>query len=303
MIERLPDLQLFTRIVDAGSLSAAARSLGLTQPTVSKRLAAMERELAVRLVQRNTRRLHLTDEGRAWYDACRRWVVELQEVSTRLKGTGTDVNGTIRVNAPVALGRRMLMPLVLRFLELHPDATVDLTLDDRRVDLVEDNVDVAVRIGAIGNPDVVAKKLFVYRTLLCATPSYLAKRGRPRSLHDLRSHTILFYGPPSAEDVEDSSGRVRLCATSRLRTNDSGAFLDAVAGGLGIGLTSPWNFAAILDKGSLERVLPQAWGQQWPVHLIYLPSRVLPTRVRVFTAFLQKELARTVSTMPGVLVS
>ncbi len=302
MIERLPDLQLFTRIVESGSLSAAARSLGLSQPTVSKRLAAMERELSVRLVQRNTHRLRLTEEGQAWYDACRKWVLELADVGERLKGKSADMKGTIRVNAPMALGRQVLLPLVLRFLDENPQASVDVTLDDRRVDLVEDGVDVAVRIGAIGNPDVVARKLLTYRSFLAASGSYLSKHGRPRSLQELLSHTIVFYGRPLVEDVEDPTGQVRLHANARLITNDAVAFVQAVLAGVGIGLTSPWNFRDQLASGALERVLPQAWGQQYSVHVIYLPSKVMPERVRTFTAFLRRELPKSVSGLPGVSV-
>src|SRR5262245_33561451 len=134
MIDRLPDLQLFTRIVEAGSLSAAARSLGMTQPTVSKRLQAMERELDVRLVQRNTHQLRLTTEGRAWYDNCRRWLNELRTVTSSIKGKSADVAGGLKVNVPVSLGRSVIAPLVLKFLEAHPDLTIDLALDDTRID-------------------------------------------------------------------------------------------------------------------------------------------------------------------------
>lgn len=300
MIERFPDLELFTRIVEAGSLSAAARSLGMTQPTVSKRLAAMERELAVRLVQRSTHRLRLTEEGQAWYEACRRWVAELREVSGSLRGQGAGVTGTLRVNAPVSLGRHVLLPLIQRFLAEHPEASVDLTLDDRRVDLVLDNVDVAVRVGAIANPEVVARRLISYRTQLVAAPSYLAKRGRPRTVQDLLGHTALFYGRPASEDVEGPTGRVRLSGNARLFTNDSGAFLSAVEAGLGIGTSAPWLFAAGLAAGRLEPVLPGTYGERYVAHAIFLPSRVLPARVRALVGFLQREVIKQVAGLPGV---
>jgi DNA-binding transcriptional LysR family regulator len=300
VIERLADLELFTRIVEAGSLSAAARSLGTTQPTVSKHLAAMERQLGVRLLQRSTRRLRLTEEGQAWYDACRRWMGELREVSGSLTRTGHGPSGTLRLNAPVALGRVVVAPLVRRFLELHPGLAVDLTLTDHRVDLVLDNVDVAVRIGAIGNPSVVARPLFSYRTRLVAAPAYLAAHGTPRTLEDLRAHPVLFYGTPSTEDLESPAGRVRLLEQSRLRTNDSFTFVDALEAGLGLGLTSPWLTEPGIARGTLVRVLPDAWGQRFTAHAVYLPSRVLPARVRAFVAFLQRELPGAVGRWPGV---
>ena len=301
MIDRLEDLKLFTRIVEAGSLSAAARSLSLTQPTVSKRLMAIEEQLGVRLVQRSTRRIRLTDEGRSWYEACRKWVSEMDEVAGRLRGNGAGVSGKVRLNAPVALGRTMLLPLVLRYLGLHPEATVDLTLDNRRVDLVEDEVDLAIRIGTIGNPDVVAKKLFSYRTFLVASPTYLSKRGRPRTAQELLSHTLVAYGAPAGpEEVEDPSGRVRLSPNAQLRTNDSTVFITAMLEGVGIGLTAPWNVVPSIATGGLERLLPQALGPRYPVHLLYLPARAMPERVRVLASFLTKELPRRVAELPGV---
>lgn len=300
MIERLPDLELFTRIVEAGSLSAAARSLGTTQPTVSKRLAAMERSLSVRLLQRSTHRIKLTEEGQLWYDSCRRWLSELKDVTAQLGGTSRGVTGVLRINAPVSLGRLVLTPLALRYLSQQPDAQIDLTLNDRRVDLVEDNVDVAVRVGPIANPQVVARKLMTYRTQLVAAPSYLAKHGAPKTVHDLLERPVLIYGPPFIEDLEGPGGRVRLQADTRLRTNDSFAFLAAVRAGLGLGLTGPWLFEASIADGSLVPVLPGAFGQSYPVHAIYLPSRVLPTRVRSFVSFLQRELPRAVSHLPGI---
>jgi DNA-binding transcriptional LysR family regulator len=300
MNDRLPDLELFTRIVEAGSLSAAARSLGTTQPTVSKRLAAMERELAVRLVQRSTHRLRLTEEGQAWYDSCRRWLTELREVSASLKGKGRDLEGTLRINAPVTLGRVVVAPLVRRFLELYPGLSVALSLTDHRVDLVVDNVDVAVRVGAIGNPSVVARKLLTYRTRLVAAPSYLAAHGTPTSVEELCTHQVLFYGTPLVEDVEGPGGRVRLNASARLYTDDGFTFLDALEAGMGIGLSSPWLVEPSIARGALVRVLPDAWGLKLPVHAVYMPSRVLPARVRAFVTFLQKELPKVVGRWPGV---
>ena len=302
MIDRLQDLELFTRIVEAGSLSAAARSLGTTQPTVSKRLMALEAQLEVRLLQRSTRRLRLTEEGQAWYDASRRWLSEVREVRASLRGKGHGLEGTLRVNGPVTLGRAVLAPLLRRFLELHPGLSVDLTLTDHRVDLVMDNVDVAVRIGPVGNPSVVARKLFSYRTRLAAAPAYLQAHGTPRSVEELCDHRVIFYGTPQTEDVEGPGGRVRLTASSRFYTNDGFTFLDALEAGLGLGLTSPWLTQPAFERGSLVRVLPEAWGERFAAHAVYLPSRVLPARVRTFVAFLQKEVARVVGRWPGVTV-
>lgn len=300
MLDRLPDLELFTRIVESGSLSAAARSLGTTQPTVSKRLAALERELGVRLLQRSTHRLRLTEEGQAWYEASRRWLAEVRELSASLRGKGTGLGGTLRVNAPVTLGRVVIAPMLRRFLEQHPDLRVDLTLTDHRVDLVLNNVDVAVRIGPVGNPSLVARKLFSYRTRLAASPGYLQAHGTPRSVEDLCRHQVLFYGSPDTEDVEGPGGRVRLTASGRFSTNDGFTFVDALESGLGLGLTSPWLTQPAMDRGSLVRVLPEAWGERFSAHAVYLPSRVLPARVRAFVSFLQRELPRAMGHWPGV---
>jgi DNA-binding transcriptional LysR family regulator len=300
MIDRLQDLELFTRIVEAGSLSAAARSLGTTQPTVSKRLAALERELAVRLLQRNTRRLRLTAEGQAWYDASRRWLAEVREVSASLRSKGRDLEGTLRLNAPVTLGRAVLAPLLRRFLEQQPGLTLDLTLTDHRVDLVLEDVDVAVRIGPVGNPSLVARRLFSYRTRLVAAPVYLAAQGAPRTVQELCARPVLFYGTPPTEEVEGPEGVVRLTASARFRTNDGFTFLEALEAGLGLGLTSPWLAEPAIARGTLARVLPEAWGERFTSHAVYLPSRVLPARVRAVVAFLQRELPRAMAGWPGV---
>jgi DNA-binding transcriptional LysR family regulator len=300
MLDRLPDLELFTRIVEAGSLSAAARALGMTQPTVSKRLAAMERQLSVRLLQRSTHRVRLTDEGQAWYEACRRWITELKDVSTALRGRSGGLEGTLRLNAPISLGRLVLGPLVRQFLELHPELAADLVLSDHRVDLVTDNVDVAVRIGAIGNPSVVARKLFSYRTQFVASPAYLEGHGTPRTVQEVSDHPVIFYGRPLYEDVEGPGGRARILSTGRLTTNDSATFVDCLEAGMGLGVTSPWLVDPSIAAGRLRRILPDAWGQRYPVHAIYVPSKVLPERVRTFVAFLRRELPKAVARWPGV---
>lgn len=299
VIDRLPDLELFTRIVEAGSLSAAARGLGTTQPTVSKRLAAMERSLGARLLQRSTRRVTLTEEGQLWYDACRRWLGELREVTERL-GSRASLRGTLRVNAPVSFGRYVVAPLVLRFLEQQPTAQVDLTLTDRRVDLVEDNVDVAVRIGQVANPQVVARPLISYRTRLVAAPAWLRANGPITSVQDLRRHPLVLYGPPWEESVDGPGGTVRLSADRRFRTTDGEACAAAVRAGFGLGLSSPWLLESSLADGSLVEVLRGAWGERFSVHAIYLPSRVLPARVRAFVTFLQRELPRATTHLPSV---
>ena len=300
MIDRFPDLELFTRIVDAGSLSAAARSLGMTQPTVSKRLAAMERELSARLIQRNTHQLRLTDEGRAWYEACARWIAEMRTVSAGLGGGASDgLEGTLRVNAPVTLGRALLAPLLRTFLELHPRLNVELTLTDHRVDLVVDNVDVAVRVGAIGNPSVVARKLFTYRTRLAASPAYLEANGTPRTVQEVLKHPILFYGTPLLEQLEGPGGSVCLRASGRFHTNDGLTFVEALEAGGGIGLSSPWLLEPAYARGTLVRVLPEAWGERFTVHAIYIPSRVLPARVRALMAFFKREVPAAVARLGG----
>src|SRR5918996_3445658 len=191
MADALQEITVFARIVGAGSLSAAARDLGLSPALVSRRLAALEGRLGVRLVNRTTRSLHLTDEGAAYYDTCTRILAEIQEADAAASAGRAEPRGVLRVALPASFGNRHVAPLVPRFAERYPDVQIALSLSDRTVNVVEEGFDLAVRIADLADSSLAARKLAPNRRVVCASPAYLARHGAPRTPEDLARHNCL----------------------------------------------------------------------------------------------------------------
>ena len=193
MLDRLTGMQVFASVAVLGSLSAAARSLGMSQTMATKHVAALEARLGVKLLHRTTRRLMLTEAGRTYLDAVERILGEVNDADAEAAAGAVEVRGTLRLNAPVSFGVREIAPLIPRFLRNHPGMTIDLGLNDRRVDLIEEGWDIAVRIGNMEDLSLIARKLAPCRTLVCASPAYLEEKGTPQTLAELAVHNCLGY--------------------------------------------------------------------------------------------------------------
>lgn len=298
-MDRLDLLAAFVRTVETGSLTAAARALRTTQPTISKRLTALEATLGARLLQRNTQGVRPTEEGERYYNVARRVLAELEQAESSLQDLRKGLRGKLRLNMPVGLGEMHLTRVAIEFQRLHPELALDLTLTDRVVDLVEDGVDVAVRGGGVTDPSVVARPLGFTRYVLTATPAYLKKHGAPRRPEDLNRHNYLRYGGGESESLLTPNGPMTVRVSSKIELNNSLALRAAILEGVGIGRCTRWLIDAELNAGALVEVLPGVAPPPVPFHAVYLPSRFLPEKVRAFVDFASAQMRR----IPGWMQS
>jgi LysR family transcriptional regulator, regulator for bpeEF and oprC len=290
-MDRIELMALFVRLYETRSFSLTARELGMAQPTVSKRLQALEAGLGARLIERNTRGLRPTDAGVLYYERCKRWLGEMQEVDEQLASARRVLRGPLRISVPVSLGQVQLARIGIRFQRQHPGVQLELSLTDRRVDLVQEAIDVAIRVGHLGATDVVARELARYEPILVATPAYLERRGLPTTFGELESHRILYYGTRDEWLFLDGKSR-RIGRDSELVLGDPLSLREAIRESVGMGMISPWLVQEDIESARLVRVLPAARGETFPVHALYLPSRSLPARIRAFVQFCATEVPR-----------
>ena len=287
---QLDSMALFARVVEAGGFSAAARELGLSKASVSKRIARLEDRLGVRLLNRTTRRLSLSEAGEAFYAGCRRMVSEAEAAEQAVTHLAAAPRGTLRVNAPMSFGQLHLAPALTAFLERYPELAVDLVLDDREVNLVQEGFDAGVRIKPLRDSSLIARRLAPSRALLCAAPAYLEAHGAPARPEDLTRHACLLYSYQSEPGVwlltgPDGERRVRV--SGRLRANNGEALLEAAVAGFGLALLPSFIAGEEVRAGRLRPVL-SGWraGNPVAIHAIYPASRNLSPKVRVFVDFL-----------------
>ncbi|MGO1541844.1 MAG: LysR family transcriptional regulator [Luteimonas sp.] len=294
-MQRLDDLTLFLRVLDRGSITAAAHSLDLSPAVASQRLKRLERELGVRLLHRTTRSLHPTPEGAALARRGRALVEELESLGADLREAGSGVAGTLRVTAPVSFGRQYIAPLLSAFLARHPRLRISLNLDDRVVDLVGAGYDLAIRIGRLEDSGLVARPLAANRRLLCASPGYLAGKGTPESPADLARHDcLLLSGRDGLQDrwhlLDPAGSQVQVRVHGRLDSNHGEALRDAAVAGLGIALHSLWHVHNDLREGRLVQVLPDYPVPTGAIHAVMPERRLVPPRVRAFSDYLAASL-------------
>jgi DNA-binding transcriptional LysR family regulator len=291
MDDRISDIGLYLRVLDLGSISAAARSLDLSVAVASQRLKRLERALGVRLLHRTTRRLHPTPEGIALAEQGRVLVEDLEALTSGLRQSATEVSGTLRVTTSASFGRLYISPLLPEFLLAHQRLRVSIDLTDQTLDLVSAGFDLAIRIGALDDSSLVARKLASNRRVLCAAPGYLRRHGTPRTPEDLAGHEcILLSGSHGRQDnwrMRDRLGRDTVVRVQgRLESNFGEVIRDAAVAGLGIALHSTWHVCEDLHAGRLQRVLPDCAIDDNGIYAVMPQRRMVPPRVRAFTEFL-----------------
>lgn len=281
--------------VDEGSFSRAAAKLGLTPSGVSKLIARLEERLDAQLFHRTTRRIQLTDLGAFYFERVRRIFDDVRSLETEIEESRDKPRGLLRVTAPVVLGQIRILPVVVAFRAEFPDVRVDLILADRVVDLIEERIDIAIRMTATPPMAYVARKLGDDRRLLCASSTYLGRRGRPRHPKDLEGHDCLvFYadGAPVPWKVKDKAGKsVSLRVCGPLQTNNTLALRDAAIAGLGIADLPLYLAAEDIRVGQLESVLDDFVAFDRAVYAVYPPGRSVPARAREFVRVLAREYA------------
>lgn len=297
MIEDLGELRTFDRIVHGGSLSAAARDLGVSLAVVSKRLSALERRLQVRLLNRSTRRVSLTDEGSLFHQHCRQVLKAVEAAEAALAQRQDLVAGMLRVTAPNGFGRRHVVPAVRQFQMAHPGVRVHLSLRDEIVDLVGEGIELALRYGTLDDSRLVARELAPNRRVLCASPDYLQRRGMPRSIADLQQHDCIASGSPPVSHWRFGQGDAALALPLQARTlcdDGEAAHLMALQGA-GIARKSIWDVAEDLQAGRLVEVLPDHALATSPLSAVHGSGKQLAPRVRVFLDHLLQHLRCTVA--------
>jgi len=295
-VDRLSDIALFLRVLDLGSISAAARQLDLSTAVASKRLQRLEQDLGVRLLHRTTRRLHATPEGMALANQGRMLVEDLDALTSGLRQSSTGVAGTLRITAPASFGRAYLSPLLAEFLARHPDVSVSVNLNDEVLDLVSAGFDLAIRIGNLDDSSLVSRLLAPNKRVLCAAPDYLSRRGMPRDPGELERHDCLLQvGTGGRRDVWrllDTAGReLEVRVRGRLESNFGEALRDAALAGLGIASHSVWHVGDDLRAGRLCIVLPEYRMADTGIHAVIPQRRLVPPRVRAFMDFLVERFA------------
>lgn len=292
-MDRLRAMNAFVLAVDLGSLSAAARSLSTTQPTVSKLIAALEASLGVRLLERGASQVQPTDEGLRFVDSARRLLEDYDEAVATLDEATRQPRGLVRISAPVALGQLHLNALMLQALQQYPELQIDLMLDDRFVDPVEERFDLTVRIGDKLPPDLVARRLASWPRYIVASQGYVQRHGRLRRVEDLARHPFLRYPLGSNESVplQGPDGHVNAPISTRYRLNHAAALLEAVRDGAGIAFQPSWMVNELIARGELVRLLPRWTGPSQTASLLYAQRRRQPMRVKVMLEALSQKIA------------
>ncbi|KLI99103.1 LysR family transcriptional regulator [Luteimonas sp. FCS-9] len=295
-MERLDDIALFLRVVDLGSISAAARALDLSPAVASQRLKRLEAALGVRLLHRTTRRLHPTAEGTALATRGRALVEDLDSLAASLRESGgRGIAGTLRVTMSASFGRQHVSPLLPRFLALHPALRLSVHMSDQLVDLVREGFDLAIRIGALDDSRLVARRIADNDRVLVASPDYLRRRGHPRVPADLVRHDcLLLVGSQGRQDrwtlLDARGGRSEVVVSGRMESTLGETLRDAALAGEGIAMHSVWHVADDLRAGRLVRVLRRHAPPQSGIHAVMPARRLVPPRTRAFVEFLLAEL-------------
>jgi DNA-binding transcriptional LysR family regulator len=282
-------MAVFARVVDARSFTGAAAALGLSKSAVSKQVARLEDRLGARLLNRTTRRLSLTEVGAAFYERCARILAEVEDAELAVGRLQDAPRGTLRINAPMSFGQLHLAPAVADFLDGHPDVAVDLTLNDRLVDLIEEGYDLAIRISQLADSSLIARRLVPMRRIVCGSPAYFARHGVPRHPRDLRQHNCLLYSYlPSVEEWQfvGPDGPVAVRAAGTLKANNGDVLETAMLAGLGVALQPTFIAARDLQAGRLVAVMPDYVNEAASVYAVYPHSRHLSAKVRAFIDFL-----------------
>ncbi|MBV8392506.1 MAG: LysR family transcriptional regulator [Alphaproteobacteria bacterium] len=287
-MDRIDELAIFVRIVEEGSLAGAAKRLRRSPPAITRALAALEQRIGLRLIDRTTRRLAPTEAGRAMLERAR---TLLGDYDAAIQG-GEDapVRGLLRIAAPVQFGRRHVAPVVQAFLDAFEAVEVELLLGDRNIDLIDEAVDVAVRIGPLADSTLTARGLGEVRRLWVASPAYLRKRGTPRHLHDLARHEVIL-GTPALASTGASAGGRRPRLNGRLRTDDIETRLQAAIAGRGLTQLLSYQAADDLAAGRLVRVLAEDESPSIPVHLLTKGTTHRAPKIAAFVDFAAPRLS------------
>jgi DNA-binding transcriptional LysR family regulator len=291
-MDRLDCMHSFVRVVETGSFSAVARELNTTQPTVSKQIAALEDYLDVQLLTRSTRKLQLTEAGEHFFHHCQ-GVLEGVAAAEASVGRRQQPVGTLRVNCPVALGQHQIMPYMKGFLERYPTIKLDLNFSDRFVDLVEDGADLAIRIGQVTNPMLIAQPIGLTRRVTVAANAYFNNHPEPQKPEDLVHHNCIVYTRLTTGNewhFQHQTGKtIQVMVNGNLQVDNSTAIREAVLSGVGIAVCPVWLLGSLLASDSLKVILKEYQPTPLPIHAVYRRGRFVSAKVRCFIDYITTE--------------
>jgi DNA-binding transcriptional LysR family regulator len=289
----LNDINVFTKVAETKSFTGAADALGLPKSTVSRKLAQLEERLGVRLVQRTTRKLALTEIGEAYYERCQRIVSDIHSAEQLVTDMQASPRGRLRITASVDFSTRFLGGIIAEFLAANPEINIELEATDRLVDLIEDGFDLAVRIGPMPESTLIARRLASLSLVLCASPAYIASRGMPSSIDELDEHDHVLFTPSSRNQtwtLVNGDQTYEFGRPARLASNNFGTVVDVTRRGSGIALISEFIIRGEIKAGTLVEVLPQWRTRPSDVHAVYPARQNLPPRLALFLEHLTKSL-------------
>lgn len=290
-MDTVTGIRLFIRVVETGSFSKASADMGITQPTATKHVAALEKRLGARLLHRSTRGVTPTEVGAAYYDKCKSIARQLEDADNLAALMQSRVRGTLRISTSVAFGRRVLTPLVLRFMQQHPELQIDLSFEDRYVNLVEQGMDLALRMGRLADSSLGARFLGVNHWVLVGAPAYLREHGTPLAPAELAQHRALIYSTVQGDDVwhftGPDGGAQAVGVHGPLRSNNLSALLAAARAGLGLAVLPRYVAHDSMRSGAVQPLLPGWTLPSQEMHAVYPSPRLVPTKVSGFVDWLQ----------------
>ena len=294
-MDRFVAMSVFCKVVESGSFAAAAEHLDMSTSAVSRQVAQLEAVLDARLLNRSTRRISLTDNGRAYYERSLQLLADLEETEEMVGNAGASPRGTLRVTASIAFGASHLAPALGEFARLNPAMKFDVQLSDHTVDLVEEGLDLAIRVGQPGSHNLVARRIGMVPLMTCASSAYLASRGLPQHPGELAGHACLAYAYAAESKVwrfqRGNEEALRVSFETRMAANNGTVLAELAAAGLGITRAPDFVLAPFVRQGRLQVILPEWSGPELPISAMYPSRKHLSARVRSFVTFMEQWLA------------
>ncbi len=293
-MDRLTALEIFVRVVDAGSFSAVARRQRIGQPAVSKAVVQLEEWLGVSLLMRSTRSVVPTEAGRIFYERAKRTIEEADEAVMAARGSASGLSGKLRVSTSICFGRLDVIPNLSAFLAEHPDLDIELVLDDRNVDLVNEGIDVALRMGAMPDSNMTTRRIAEGRRIVVATPAYLQRHGTPMSPDELTSHQTVIYPRGGGESwtFRKATAEVSVVLQGRLKVTQAEGLREAVLCDLGLAVASEWLFSPELRSGKVVAILEDWALPSTNLSAVYPTGRLASTKARAFVSFVERFMTR-----------
>jgi DNA-binding transcriptional LysR family regulator len=295
-INLLMSMTVFRRVAETGNFSVVAQELKLSQPTVSKQVAALENHLGIKLMNRSTRQLKLTDAGKQYYQHCRQIIDEIDETEANIRQNQSILTGTLRISTPIKYGELHIAPLVTEFLQQHPQLKIDLRMDDHYVDLVKEGIDLAVRVGPLTDSSMVARKLGDFPRVTVASPDYLGRYGTPQTPKDLSSHNCIVFTLLTTQNqwhYDGPNGSEKVQVSGNFTTNNPSTMHKAALDSIGIIVAPTWLINDSIKSGELKPILTEYRATPMEIHVLYPERRFVPARARQFMDFLRDRLGHT----------